>query len=626
MSPNEFTINLQTISNHVDTKVYSRGEALATSGAVQRVDRWGDLLTGKVEGSEYDPYDVTIQLRDGEPITANCSCPYDLGGWCKHVVALALFANNHPEEVAAKTALSGLLTGLSPQELVTLITKLVGASPELLPAVEYFVADLPTKASKPAADSGQQGAPSPDLDQIQSRISAGLRARLSPSEVIATDLAAGLDLAYAAQADEAMDLFLLLAEMLVDRLVDAIDDVSDPDDWDRNDYYAYEEGVDLAEVDALLQLDKAWGEACLALSAQNALPSELVESFIEDVKDWNAEIASAGQEAVNMGVYVVGVDEGEELLGLVVTAAQSAWDGLSPLAVDEDGWFDPRLIHVQLQALDRLGRHDAYLRLATESGEVVSLVGMLAKLGRTAEAEEQALAGIDSPGRALAFAQALDGHGLIAAALRVAEQGLDAPVTASSTPTPFARFSGLGSGLVDLGTWLTDTAYETGNMELAIKAAAITLLEAPSLNRYKKLVSVAGEQWSLLRPDIFDRLRQKKSDYNAGTCEIFLAEGEIRDAINSAPNYLDYGLAQRLFAAATPVDPDWVVKRAGGPAAAIMDAGKSNRYDEAVNWLRFARDAYVRTGQPDRWRSYLANIRSVHGKKYKLMGLLKNLD
>ena len=105
-----------------------------------------------------------------------------------------------------------------------------------------------------------------------------------------------------------------------------------------------------------------------------------------------------------------------------------------------------------------------------------------------------------------------------------------------------------------------------------------------------------------------------------------MAEGEIRDAIKTAPSYLDYGLAQRLFAAATPVDPDWVVKQAGGRAALIMDAGKANRYDEAVNWLRFARDAYVRTGQPDRWRSYLANIRTTHGRKYKLMGLLKNLD
>ncbi len=55
-----------------------------------------------------------------------------------------------------------------------------------------------------------------------------------------------------------------------------------------------------------------------------------------------------------------------------------------------------------------------------------------------------------------------------------------------------------------------------------------------------------------------------------------------------------------------------------------MDAGKANHYDDAVEWLRRARDAYRSAGRQADWQALSQrSIRTEHGRKYKLMGLLK---
>ena len=46
------------------------------------------------------------------------------------------------------------------------------------------------------------------------------------------------------------------------------------------------------------------------------------------------------------------------------------------------------------------------------------------------------------------------------------------------------------------------------------------------------------------------------------------------------------------------------------------------RAEQLAEW---AGDAYRAAGQPDDWARYLADVRATHGRKYKLMGLLKGL-
>ena len=73
---------LQT--NAIDSS-YSRGRSYQTS--VRKLKKEGDTYTAKVDGS--DTYEVEI-TESSDAIHTHCSCPYDYGGICKHIVAVGL--------------------------------------------------------------------------------------------------------------------------------------------------------------------------------------------------------------------------------------------------------------------------------------------------------------------------------------------------------------------------------------------------------------------------------------------------------------------------------------------------------------------------------------------------------
>ncbi|WP_340100111.1 SWIM zinc finger family protein [Salinibaculum salinum] len=80
-------IDEETIRNRSTDAVFERGETYRKEGRIQQLDRFDDLVTAAVSGSKL--YDVTIEFG-GHSLDTKCSCPYDGGGDCKHVVAVLL--------------------------------------------------------------------------------------------------------------------------------------------------------------------------------------------------------------------------------------------------------------------------------------------------------------------------------------------------------------------------------------------------------------------------------------------------------------------------------------------------------------------------------------------------------
>ena len=57
------------------------------AGHVVRAVLRGDMYTAQVQGSEFEPYRVTVTLRpEGALAGATGTGPYDWGGDCKHIV------------------------------------------------------------------------------------------------------------------------------------------------------------------------------------------------------------------------------------------------------------------------------------------------------------------------------------------------------------------------------------------------------------------------------------------------------------------------------------------------------------------------------------------------------------
>lgn len=72
------------ITNATDTS-FSRGRGYESS--VRKLKKEGDTYTAKVDGSE--TYKVEI-IESKNSIEADCTCPYDYEGICKHIVAVGL--------------------------------------------------------------------------------------------------------------------------------------------------------------------------------------------------------------------------------------------------------------------------------------------------------------------------------------------------------------------------------------------------------------------------------------------------------------------------------------------------------------------------------------------------------
>ena len=56
-----------------------------------------------------------------------------------------------------------------------------------------------------------------------------------------------------------------------------------------------------------------------------------------------------------------------------------------------------------------------------------------------------------------------------------------------------------------------------------------------------------------------------------------------------------------------------------------MNGGKAEYYSSAASWLAKARTAYRATGREKEWQAYLGELLTQHGRKYKLVPMLKAL-
>ena len=123
---------------HVEPRIYERGVKYCEDGMVAGLVRDGAHCSAKVSGSDWEPYNVDILLTGDERVKDwCCTCPYDGGDVCKHVVA-ALIAIQDGEAKVKKPAskaggkkaevpLEALSDGVAKQEL-TAAKELIRAS------------------------------------------------------------------------------------------------------------------------------------------------------------------------------------------------------------------------------------------------------------------------------------------------------------------------------------------------------------------------------------------------------------------------------------------------------------------------------------------------------------------
>lgn len=137
------------IRNLATAPSFERGRAYYHDGAVLDPICQESRLRARCEGSDYEPYQVSATLSKNGIAETSCTCPYDHGGICKHVVALLLTYIHKPQSFRFIPPLGKLLAGRSQEELITLIGEMIKIEPELLSLVELSI----------ATEEAQQGQP-----------------------------------------------------------------------------------------------------------------------------------------------------------------------------------------------------------------------------------------------------------------------------------------------------------------------------------------------------------------------------------------------------------------------------------------------------------------------------------
>ena len=384
------TLTEGTLRSTTSAQSFERGLEYYHSGAVYNTIRQGDTLLAECVGTE--TYHLRVELDAAGVRSARCTCPYEYGGYCKHLVALLLTYLHKPDEFTERKSLPVLLENVDKTALVAMLAKLADRHPELYNWIETSlpVAVVATKSiesqSKPVSQVSEQAwrkriknvlrpgrgyyddyessySASSDLDEITN----------SASEVLAAGDAQGA-------------IAILLA--LLDELGDAYEMFDDSDG-------ELGESADFA------------GEVL----AEAILSADLNEKERKTLERKLAPIAK------NLADY--GIEDGLEIAQL---ALEHGWE-THPEYVND---FTTNLDKAKLNVLERQGRTDEFLALCQQTGQHLRYTQKLLQLGRTDEGIRAAYQ-LAEPTQVLETAKKLREANLLSDAIPLAEHGLTSP-------------------------------------------------------------------------------------------------------------------------------------------------------------------------------------------------------
>ena len=580
---------------------FQRGSSYYRTGAVSDLVRRGNLLTAQVSGSDYAPYriDVTL-LDDGSIGAASCTCPYDWGGYCKHIVAVLLMALRE-DAITVKPDLDTLLAGLTEAQLRRIIRAVVEDEPALVAVIEQEVEWLKTTPVAAASATPAAHAITVDVAAIRREMRKDFR------RIAATGGGSGYSDGYwdddagAFEPDEVLFHHRELAE----RLLAAGDAAAATDvitamieEWGEGiaglDEWIAEANVDVFDETAL-DLGVLLAEALLS---QDFSPDQRAQ-WLARVEDW-------GEESIDPDVVETALNHWWDYPPLVAAmqgniTEQGAWgEGEAPAFADE-------LTLVRLRILERQGRTQAYIHLAEAEGQTSLYVNMLARSGQVARAVAEARQWTESPTAVLSLARVLVEQGEHAAALDVAGHGLDMAGQGSKT---------------ELARWTVTLAQGADDPALALRAAQTAFTSSFELADYQVAERLAGADWPAVRAGLLEQMARSGSYHKV---DIYLYEHMLTEAMAEVDHSFHSGDLERVIQETRTDFPDWGIGKCKQRAESIMNEGKAKYYDSAVGWVRTARDIYRQHDRGAEWQAYLNGLLETHARKYKLVPMLREI-
>ncbi len=638
-----FKLSETSLRRQVNDKSWSRGQSYYKSGSVVNVVCRGNNIQAQVEGTDYEPYRVSLEVDPGGFKSATCSCPYDWGGWCKHIAAVGMLSCRDPQKVRIAPPVKDLLNLLDVEDLRELTLELLAEEPGLVERVEAFakrLADLEAlldedfegeaisvevqvvgttiRSSRKPNYNGQQK----ESAQSQSR---KRQTRIDPApyrgqahQVIRNTVRAcedGWD-DYDIELEGFPELFAKPEDFIKAGdganaliILDAITGTL-AGEWSEVLDYGYDGDI------AAQALDPLWAEALL----QTELTDDEAMDWQVQLEEYAAQFAweefPLASEVLRQGWEDLALQE------VLEGTANELWEGEAPAHADE-------LAQIRLRILARQGRWEEYLNFAKAEEQFRDWLVTLIQWNEG----EQALAEVDcleTVTDAQAVAEAFRAQGNLSAAVEVAQQGIELP----SPQAAWRSYAGVSvsassesfkpdSNHYELAAWAAQLSEQVEDEVTMLELWARAIAIQPKVSDFNHLEMLAGEQWPKMRDRLLDQLEASETwSYNAEDIEIFLAEGRIQAAIKKLDGYHSRDMTIKVMKAAISHDPDWVIRKGRAGADDIMNRGKASHYDLAVKYLTQVKAAYLHQSKQAAWKKYRSQIQASHGRKRKLINLM----
>ena len=573
---------------------FERGQQYYRAGAVFNTSRQEDLLFGECEGSMASAYRLRVELDEGGVRAAFCTCPYEMGGYCKHVVALLLAFLYTPEEFTERSGIVEMLAGLSHEDLLGLIHKMVEHDPNLYDWLEMAI---------PFARTSSKAEESPPKEKRQTQVSAKAYQRQTRNILHSLD---GYRMSEAywmmggmveelAQVVDSAEAFLQAgdAEGAITILMVLLEEVAD----------CYEQSDDSnGELGGFLdELGQPLAEAILSIELNEIERQKLkddLEPIVDELSDYGIDGLEVALAALDQGWTHGEVGKDWE------TEGEDEWDH-----EDGDEWYgEVDLSQAKLNVLERQGRTDEYLRLCQQAGEHRRYALKLLEVGRNEEAMLVALNHLTSAEDALSVAQKLRDLGQVRDAITIGELGLS-----------------LAGHKHSLGMWLGPLEEAQGRTDPAIQAYLAAFTSIPSLELYQTVMRLAGSNWNELRPKMMEILQA--ASHSSVLADVYLLEGDWDGAIHvvDQAGFWSYSLIEKVADAVLSHRPDWVIRVSIKQAEGLIEKTQSKYYPAAARWLLKAKMAYLASGRQGEWQAYFSNLKTTYARRPALRRELRGL-
>jgi uncharacterized Zn finger protein len=610
-------INESMIRQNANDKSFERGREYARSQAVRDLVLRDQTLQASVAGSTY--YRVSVGFKDRGIQSASCSCPYDFGGWCKHIVAVLLVGMEQPE-IEERPSLAKMLEKLDLEQTRKLLSNLADKSPNLVDLIDIQIEILTSnkvsksKSSRASTSSkaNKKETQHPEIDRspFRGQLAYSLRNSLRDYEhsyydeddpftdIVDEEIEKAKVFLEAGDSFRAFVMLYAIAEELcnhTEEIENYLGDISD---------LIYHLDLDMAE--AILWTDFSVKERQKWVTEIEGTQDSLCAEF-----DFSLAALIQGWDDPYLQAVLQGKEKPESINHQPIKlSTQSKRKGTNVYVHETD--LRP-LGAIRLRILQAQERFDEYLNLAKDADFFTAYVSMLLQLDRHNEAIAAA-ENVQDESDAFAIAQKLLEHGFERQALYIADKGLQ-------LQEEDAKLYRSG----ELAVWTAQLAERLGATGILLNAKIIAFKLKPSLADYHQIRDLTKNKWNLTKGILLKYLAQLDSfPASEAKVDIFLEEGLFDEAIAIAnTSYCQSYVRLRVMQAVIKSNPEWVISKSKALAEDIITRGKSDDYEQAIAWLEQVRNGYQVLKKEKEWLSYRNQLVEVNARKRKLMELVK---